>query len=57
VAVEGRLQTRSLDDQRDADIVASLAEAQVLRWVARGRLNRETAELLFISTATVRKAP
>ena len=33
----------------------SVREAQVLTWAARGRRNHEIAELLFISTATVRK--
>lgn len=33
----------------------TVREAQVLSWAARGRRNREIAELLFISPATVRK--
>lgn len=33
----------------------TVREAQVLSWAARGRLNHEIAELLFISPATVRK--
>lgn len=42
----------------DADRVGeplTIREAQVLSWVARGRRNREIAQLLFISPATVRK--
>lgn len=42
----------------DADPVGeplTVREAQVLSWVARGRRNREIAELLVISPATVRK--
>jgi DNA-binding CsgD family transcriptional regulator len=33
----------------------TVREAQVLSWAARGRQNREIAELLYISPATVRK--
>jgi DNA-binding CsgD family transcriptional regulator len=33
----------------------TVREAQVLSWAARGRLNHEIAELLYISPATVRK--
>ena len=33
----------------------TVREAQVLSWAARGRRNREIAELLYISPATVRK--
>jgi DNA-binding CsgD family transcriptional regulator len=47
----------SASDQRAGQPVEALTvrEAQVLSWAARGRQNREIAELLYISPATVRK--
>lgn len=44
------------DHEADQPVEAlTVREAQVLSWAARGRQNREIADLLYISPATVRK--
>lgn len=54
-AMRESLMTAS-DNQENRRIEAlTVREAQVLTWASRGRRNREIAELLFISPATVRK--
>lgn len=54
-AMRESLMTAS-DEALDQPVEAlTVREAQVLSWVARGRQNREIADLLFISPETVRK--
>ena len=54
-AMRESLMTASGGDADRSIEALTVREAQVLSWATRGRRNREIAELLFISPATVRK--
>jgi DNA-binding CsgD family transcriptional regulator len=53
-AIRESLMSPSHQDANQPEAL-TVREAQVLSWAARGRQNREIAELLYISPATVRK--
>jgi DNA-binding CsgD family transcriptional regulator len=54
-AMRESLMSASQQDPGQSTEALTIREAQVLSWAVRGRQNREIAELLFISPATVRK--
>jgi transcriptional regulator EpsA len=44
----------ALDDSREAQLVLSAREIEVLHWVAKGKSNQQIAEKLFLSPFTVK---